>query len=304
MTNDLQNRSPYKASWWRQQRALLWRCWLAQARDVNVFAARIIQTLIIALIIGLIYFQQNYNQKGVQNINGALFLFLTQMTFSNLYGVLNSFPLELPIFFREHHNGMYRVDSYFLCKNLAEIPIFIILPTIFVVVSYWMINLYSGMWEFLVTWLVVILVTKAAVSCGYFISTSCGRIDICITVAGPLLQPLMLFGGFFLNQASIPDWLIWMQYLSWFRFGNEILIVNQWSAQGNITCEYETQTVKTTNISTSRCFSSGQDVIDSLSYSKDRLYFDYIMLIVLTIGFRVMAFIALWIRARETKRKY
>jgi len=46
------------------------------------------------------------------NINGALFLILTNMTFQNMFAVINVFCAELPIFLREHFNGMYRTDVY------------------------------------------------------------------------------------------------------------------------------------------------------------------------------------------------
>ncbi|MPC97466.1 Protein white [Portunus trituberculatus] len=43
----------------------------------------------IALLIGIIYFRQQLTQEGVTNINGALFLLLTNMTFQNVFGVIN-----------------------------------------------------------------------------------------------------------------------------------------------------------------------------------------------------------------------
>ena len=83
---------------------------------------------IIALILGVIYYGQENNQSGIMNINGALFLLLTNMSFSNMFAVVNVFCMELPIFLREHFNGMYRTDVYFLCKQIAEFPLFIITP--------------------------------------------------------------------------------------------------------------------------------------------------------------------------------
>lgn len=43
----------------------------------------------LSVMLGLIYLQLDVTQEGVQNINGVLFLMLTNMTFSNVFGVLN-----------------------------------------------------------------------------------------------------------------------------------------------------------------------------------------------------------------------
>ena len=44
---------------------------------------------ILATIFGLCYWQQKLDQKGITNINGVLFLMLTNMTFSFVFGVIN-----------------------------------------------------------------------------------------------------------------------------------------------------------------------------------------------------------------------
>lgn len=43
----------------------------------------------IAILIGVIFFGQELNQDGVMNMNGAIFLFLTNMTFQNVFSVIN-----------------------------------------------------------------------------------------------------------------------------------------------------------------------------------------------------------------------
>ena len=43
----------------------------------------------VAVLIGLIFLNQPMTQVGVMNINGAIFLFLTNMTFQNVFAVIN-----------------------------------------------------------------------------------------------------------------------------------------------------------------------------------------------------------------------
>ena len=95
----------------------IWRNWLSVIKEPLVTKLRFIQTVFVALLLGLIFFGQDLDQAGIMNINGALFLILTNQSFSYIFAVVNVFCMELPIFLREHYNGMYRTDVYFLCKS-------------------------------------------------------------------------------------------------------------------------------------------------------------------------------------------
>jgi len=43
----------------------------------------------VALMIILIYYGQELDQDGVMNINGVIFICLTNMTFQNIFAVVN-----------------------------------------------------------------------------------------------------------------------------------------------------------------------------------------------------------------------
>jgi len=36
-------------------------------------------------------------------------------------GASQAFPTEFPVFMREHLDGMYRCDVYFICKTMADV---------------------------------------------------------------------------------------------------------------------------------------------------------------------------------------
>ena len=56
----------------------------------------------------MVYFDQALTQEGVMNINGALFMMLMIVSLDGMFSVVMVFCEELPIFLREHYNGMYR----------------------------------------------------------------------------------------------------------------------------------------------------------------------------------------------------
>ena len=88
------------------------------------------------------------------------------MTFSNMFAVINVFCLELPIFLREHFNGMYRTDTYFLCRQLAEVPIFLFMPLVFLGIIYYMIGLSAPFYKFAITLAIIELMTQTVASFG------------------------------------------------------------------------------------------------------------------------------------------
>uniref|UniRef100_A0ABD2VRJ8 ABC membrane transporter n=1 Tax=Trichogramma kaykai TaxID=54128 RepID=A0ABD2VRJ8_9HYME len=161
---NLYNAMTYKASWFEQFRAVLWRSWISIVKEPILIKVRLLQTIMISILIGLIYLNQKLDQDGVMNINGALFIFLTNMTFQNVFAVINVFCSELPVFLRENKNGMYRTDVYFLSKTMAEVPIFLAVPIIFTSVSYFMIGLYPEVQHFFTTVGIVALVANVSTS--------------------------------------------------------------------------------------------------------------------------------------------
>ncbi|KAH3715720.1 hypothetical protein DPMN_058432 [Dreissena polymorpha] len=191
--------SRYEASFFQQFRAVFARSWKTTYRDPNILRVNVLQTIILGLVLGLIYLQLDIDQQGVMNANGVMFLVLINLTFTNAIGVLNSFPLETPIFMREYGIGLYRVDIYFICKVLAELPAFIIIPIIFSCITYWMVGLYGSFEAFCVFTGVLLLVANISVSFGYVVSSAVSSVDIALAISPPMVIPLLMFGGFFLN---------------------------------------------------------------------------------------------------------
>lgn len=143
---------------------------------------------------------------------------------------------------------MYRTDIYFLCKTLADLPVYVVFPFIFVTIPYYAIGLNPEAERFFIACGIVILVANVATSFGkkeinfdkndkltmffmspgYMISCLAGSTQVALAMAAPLIIPLLLFGGFFLQNGAVPIYFDWMRYISWFMYGNEALSINQW----------------------------------------------------------------------------
>ncbi|TMW39470.1 hypothetical protein DOY81_015450, partial [Sarcophaga bullata] len=194
----------YKASWLTQFRAIMWRSWISTVKEPLLVKVRLIQTVMVAVLIGLIFLNQPMTQVGVMNINGAIFLFLTNMTFQNVFAVINVFTSEIPVFMRETRSRLYRCDTYFLGKTIAELPLFLVVPFLFTAIAYPMIGLRPGWDHFFHALALVTLVANVSTSFGYLISCASSSTSMALSVGPPVTIPFLLFGGFFLNSGSVP----------------------------------------------------------------------------------------------------
>ncbi|CAG2173978.1 unnamed protein product [Oppiella nova] len=289
--------SIYKTNWFVQFWALLWRATLAAIREPMLTTVRLGQTVILAVVFGLIYWQLDVNQAGIMDINGALFLLIANITFQNIFGVVT------------HNNGMYRVSAYFLSKILAELPSFMFNPLLYLSIFYWMVGLNSGIKEFFICVAICLLVADTACSFGYLVSCMSSGITMALTITPTIIMPMMIFGGFFLNNelilifndcmydrtySSVPVYFVWFKYISWFYYGNEALSINQWKSIDHIDCEFKMPTNQTIM---TPCIPNGKVVIETLNFNEDHLIRNILLLAVLSFVVRFLAFIALWIRS-------
>ncbi|KAK4320584.1 hypothetical protein Pmani_008588 [Petrolisthes manimaculis] len=245
---------------------------------------------LIAILVGICYTNVKVNQAGIQDIEGVLFIFITENTFPSLYGVLNVFPQEMPLFLREYKNGIYRADTYYLSKMLAMIPGFIVDPVVFCLICYWLVGLQRHAYHFFMTVLVTIFTANTASACGSMFSAAFESIPYIMLFLIPFDVVLLISGGIFINLATMPWFIGWVKYLSWFMYSNEALTITQWADVKNITCDMPPDVP---------CINTGLQVIDDYAFDPSNLSNDFGYMGLLYLVFHLLGFIGLYLRARR-----
>ena len=191
---------------------LCWQMEVLCRRNVNrlikdslAFKARIMQNLVLSLIVGLIYFQLDLDQTGVQNFSGALFFITVNRLFMDASPEFMLFPLELPIVLREHRSGLYYSGSWFLSKNLSELPFQVFLPLISLPPIYFLIGFGDTVATYFTFLLILVLLSSCAIGMGYMVACIAGKPEIVSNTGPIIILPFLLFGGLFLNSNTVPD---------------------------------------------------------------------------------------------------
>jgi hypothetical protein len=123
---------PLNPPWHRQVRILIRRHVKEHLRESRVIIASLIQTVIIAVLIGTVFLQIGTTQKSIaRRVPAIFFCVLNQGIFGALM-VINSFPVERALTLRERASGTYFASAYFIAKIVADTLVQIPIPILFV----------------------------------------------------------------------------------------------------------------------------------------------------------------------------
>ncbi|RUS17489.1 hypothetical protein BC937DRAFT_89917 [Endogone sp. FLAS-F59071] len=196
-------------------------------RNPFLFLAHCVIALGLGLLLGSLFWQVDNDLPGVQNRLGVLFFMCALLGFAST-SALDIFAQERVLFMRERENGYYGPAAYFWSKVLFDIlPLRVIPPLLMGSVSYYMVGLNPNLIVFLKFLLVLVLFNLVAAGVCLCFATAFKSVGAGNLLASLIMLFAMLFGGFLLNKEHIPIFLRWIQYLSFFNYGYEALIVNE-----------------------------------------------------------------------------
>ncbi|CAM9549700.1 unnamed protein product [Heterosigma akashiwo] len=155
-------------------------------RDPLLTKARLGQSVVVSLLVGLIYLQLGSSQADVQNKMGAAFFIVINQCILGLFSVIQVvFPLELPIFLREYTSGTYRVDAYFLSRTFCEVPIQFTFPILYGTIAWWLVDFRADAEAFVLFLLLLVVAVNSSISLGYAVSAAAANVATALAV-GPV----------------------------------------------------------------------------------------------------------------------
>ncbi|UJR07235.1 hypothetical protein I4U23_011523 [Adineta vaga] len=175
------------------------------------------QALILAIMTGLCWLQMDFSEDTIPDRSSFTFFIMTFWPFHTLLVGLLSFPFERLVIAKERASGSFRLSSYFMAKSLAETPLKLVLPTLFLLIAYWMARINNNFGVFLGILVFQLLAVIVAESLGLFLGAAFKNLQYAIKTATVILFGLTLAGGFFIQ--NLPHWLgVWVIWLSFFEY--------------------------------------------------------------------------------------
>lgn len=220
------------ASYWRQFYILIIRS--LRARRFEAYSGqKILQTTLVGLVCGLLWFDagqdtetsdgvEYYTEQTTLDLSGLLFFSVLFCSFQALFAALFTFPSEFRMITKERTSSMYKLSAYYFARTLSDLPMDGALPVIMVTILYWMSGLQRNFWTFLAFLCTVVLSTLVSQSVGLLFGALYQNVKTAQTISTVTVLTIMLVGGFYVQ--SVPDWIDWLKYLSFIRYGYFILL--------------------------------------------------------------------------------
>ncbi|XP_047322116.1 ABC transporter G family member 25 [Impatiens glandulifera] len=266
---------------WCNQFNILLRRSLKERKYEAFNSLRVFQVLAASILAGSMWWHSN--SKDIQDRLGLLFFI------SIFWGVLPSFnavfafPQERAIFMKERASGMYTLSPYFMARIVGDLPMELILPTIFISITYWMAGLKQDFVAFVLTWMVLIGYVLVSQGLGLALGALIMDAKQASTVVTVIMLAFVLTGGFYVHKVHVC--LAWMKYISTTFYCYRLLINVQYEEGRGISSLLACTHYGTEMAS---CKFIEEDVRGQISPSVSVM-----ALLVMFFGYRMLAYIAL-----------
>ncbi|KAE8680149.1 ABC transporter G family member 9 [Hibiscus syriacus] len=221
----------WPTTWWQQFTVLLQRG-LKERKHESFSIFNTAEGLAVAVLLGLLWWQSGIAHLQYQI--GFLFFISGFWGMFPLYQAIFTFPQEHLMLEKERSSGMYRLSSYFMSRIVSDLPMELILPTVFITISYWMTGLKPTAGNFLHTLLALLLCVLVSQGLGLAIGALVMDQKTAAVLGSVIMLAFLLAGGYYVQH--IPDFISWIKYISLSHYTYKLFLGSQYRADDTYLC--------------------------------------------------------------------
>ncbi|KAK4480748.1 hypothetical protein RD792_013831 [Penstemon davidsonii] len=267
-------------TWW-QQFYVLFRRGIKERKHESFSGLKIAQVLVVAILCGLLWWQSDINH--IQDQVGLLFFYNGFWGFYPLFNAIFTFPQERVMLAKERSSGMYRLSSYFMALTLGDLPMELVLPTVFFIISYWMAGLKPTPGAFFSGLFVLLYSVLCSQGLGLAIGAVVMDMKSATTLGSVIMLTFLLACGFYVQH--VPAFISWIKYVSIIQYSYKLSLLSQYKAG-------ETYACGDINNRSNSCVVEDTPLIKAVG-GLDGLGISVIAMAIMLVGYRLIAYIAL-----------
>ncbi|KZV27221.1 ABC transporter G family member 9 [Dorcoceras hygrometricum] len=215
----------WATTWWEQFSVLLRRS-LKERKHDSFSGVKIGQVLAISILCGLLWWKSD--------ISGT-FLFASGFWgFYPLFQAIFTFPQERMMLAKERASGMYHLSSYFMALTSGDLPMELVLPTVFVLITYWMAGLKPTPQCFFSCLFALLYSVLCSQGLGLAIGAIVMRQRSAIVLGSVIMLTFLLASGYYVQ--NVPKFISWIKYISISHYTFKLLLGSQYKPGETYPC--------------------------------------------------------------------
>ncbi|KAE8600648.1 hypothetical protein XENTR_v10013346 [Xenopus tropicalis] len=251
-------------------------------RDLSTLLIHGFEALVMALLIGFLYYGQGNNQLSIQDSIALLFMKGSLTPFAVVLDVVAKCHSERAMLYHDLEDGLYSVTPYFFAKVIGELPEHFAFVIFYGVPIYWLANLNPHPECFLLNFALLLLIVYCSRAMALWMSALLPTLQMSSFLSNAIFTSSYLTGGFIIRLENLWTVPYWISYVSFLRWGFEGLMQVQFTdlsykvPVGNITITIP-----------------GTAIISNMEMDSHPLYASYLVLIGIIAGFLVLYYLSL-----------
>lgn len=304
-----EHRAKFANPWLREVAVLSWRNILNIIRTPELFLSREIVLLVMALILSSLF--QNLGDDSLKTVNRLLnfYIFAVCLVFFSSNDAVPTFIQERFIFMRETAHNAYRASSYVVSSLIVYLPFFAIQGLTFAMITRYILHLKSDVIFF---WLILY---ASLITTNAYVMLVSALVPSYITGYAVVIATTALFFlscGFFLKRTKIPNYWIWLHYISAIKYPFEALLINEFQGTrcykgspadlspgplGNL--NYSPEHNKFVSIN---CTLIGDDILSSMDLQLKNIWYDIAILLGWGVLYRLFFYVVLRFYSKNERK--
>ncbi|KAL1563685.1 ABC transporter G member 9 [Salvia divinorum] len=217
---------------WLDQFSVLFRRGIKERKHESFSTIKIVQVLVVAILAGLLWWQSNIDH--LQDQVGLFFFYSGFWGFYPLFQAIFTFPQERMMLTKERASGMYRLSSYFMALTLGDLPMELVLPTVFYAITYWMAGLKHTAGAFFSGLLVLLYSVLCSQGLGLAIGAAVMDQKSATILGSVIMLTFLLASGYYVQH--VPIFISWIKYISISQYTFKLLLGSQYDNDQTYRC--------------------------------------------------------------------
>jgi ATP-binding cassette subfamily G (WHITE) protein 2 (PDR) len=229
--------SPYLISVPMQVRLNVVRAYQRILGDISATATQIVLNVIMALIVGSIFYgapaaTSTFFSKGSVLFLAVLFNALTAIA------EINSLYAQRPIVEKHNSYAFYHPFTEAMAGVVSDIPVKFVQATMFNIILYFMSGLRREPGQFFLFFLIVYTATFVMSAVFRTLAALTKTISQAMALSGVLVLALVVYTGFVVAVPNMHPWFSWIRWINPIFYAFEILVANEFHGRRFDCSEY------------------------------------------------------------------